>query len=144
MTDRRRNRRCPQATGSLFARDEWRAIATSLGLSPRECQIVRAVCDGLKDVATAQRLGISKHTLRTYLDRLHRKLGVGNRAELLVVVFKTHLESLHVERGVREPPATEIISPRDEQSVAVERPRHRLRHSEAAPSVSRIRPPARP
>lgn len=72
---------------AVFVPGEWRSLATCLGLSPRECGIVRAVFDGDSEKATAERLGLSPHTVHTYLWRIYRKLQVQSREELLVRVF---------------------------------------------------------
>jgi DNA-binding CsgD family transcriptional regulator len=71
----------------VFVPGEWRSLATGLGLSPRECGIVRAVFDGDSEKRTAERLGLSPHTVHTYLWRIYRKLQVQSREELLVRVF---------------------------------------------------------
>src|SRR5881397_1819956 len=72
---------------ALFVPGEWRCLANCLGLSPRECGIVRAVFDGASERDTAGRLGLSPHTVHTYLWRIYRKLHVQSREELLVRVF---------------------------------------------------------
>lgn len=72
---------------AVFVPGEWRSLATCLGLSPRECGIVRAVFDGDSEKRTAERLGLSPHTVHTYLWRIYRKLQVQSREELLVRVF---------------------------------------------------------
>jgi DNA-binding CsgD family transcriptional regulator len=71
----------------VFVPAEWRVLATALGLSPRECGIVRAVFDGASEKDTARDLGLSPHTVHTYLWRVYRKLHVQSREELLVRVF---------------------------------------------------------
>ena len=71
----------------IFAPPEWRSLSACLGLSPRECGIVRAVFDGDSEKRTAERLGLSPHTVHTYLWRIYRKLQVQSREELLVRVF---------------------------------------------------------
>ena len=71
----------------IFAPPEWRSLSTCLGLSPRECGIVRHVFDGDSEKRTAERLGLSPHTVHTYLWRIYRKLQVQSREELLVRVF---------------------------------------------------------
>jgi DNA-binding CsgD family transcriptional regulator len=71
----------------VFVPGEWRSLASCLGLSPRECGIVRAVFDGDSEKRTAERLGLSPHTVHTYLWRIYRKLHVQSREELLVRVF---------------------------------------------------------
>lgn len=72
---------------AVFVPGEWRSLATCLGLSPRECGIVRAVFDGDSEKRTAERLGLSPHTVHTYLWRIYRKLQVQSREGLLVRVF---------------------------------------------------------
>jgi len=72
---------------AVFVPGEWRSLASCLGLSPRECGIVRAVFDGDSEKQTAERLGLSPHTVHTYLWRIYRKLNVQSREGLLVRVF---------------------------------------------------------
>jgi len=72
---------------AVFVPGEWRSLAACLGLSPRECGIVRAVFDGNSEKDAAARLGLSPHTVHTYLWRIYRKLRVQSREELLVRVF---------------------------------------------------------
>jgi len=71
----------------VFAPREWRALATALGLSPREFGVVRSVFDGASEKRIAEQLGLSPHTVHTYVWRIYRKLHVGSREELLVRVF---------------------------------------------------------
>lgn len=71
----------------VFLPREWRSLALALGLSPREAGIVRAVFDGATEKRIAQRIGLSPHTVHTYLWRIYRKLHVQSREELLVRVF---------------------------------------------------------
>jgi len=65
---------------AVFVPGEWRSLASGLGLSPRECGIVRAVFDGDSEKRTAERLGLSPHTVHTYLWRIYRKLSVASCA----------------------------------------------------------------
>jgi DNA-binding CsgD family transcriptional regulator len=66
----------------LLTRAEWALVANQLNLSPRELQIVQYTFDGGKELAIGDKLGISPHTVHTYLERLYRKLGVSSRVEL--------------------------------------------------------------
>jgi DNA-binding CsgD family transcriptional regulator len=59
----------------------------SLGLSPRESEVVGLLTVGETVKTTAARLGISPNTVKSHLKRVHRKLGVSNRAELCVRLF---------------------------------------------------------
>lgn len=83
---------------AVFVPGEWRSLASCLGLSPRECGIVRAVFDGDSEKDAAERLGLSPHTVHTYLWRIYRKLNVQSREELLVRVF-AEFRALSPKRG---------------------------------------------
>ena len=52
----------------VFVPAEWRSLAAALGLSPRECGIVRAVFDGASEKDTAGELGLSPHTVQLAVD----------------------------------------------------------------------------
>jgi DNA-binding CsgD family transcriptional regulator len=78
---------------SLFSDVEWRELAESLELSDRELQIAKGVVADLKEATIASRLGISRHTVHTHLERLYRKLGVSSRNALLVRLFSTYIEA---------------------------------------------------
>jgi DNA-binding NarL/FixJ family response regulator len=49
-------------------------------LTPRELEVLSAVADGLTNKEIAQRLGISRHTVKFHLESLMRKLHVSSRA----------------------------------------------------------------
>lgn len=51
-------------------------------LSDREEQVLAQIAHGLTHGQVATRLGISPHTVDTYVKRIRSKLGVGNKAEL--------------------------------------------------------------
>jgi DNA-binding NarL/FixJ family response regulator len=51
-------------------------------LSEREEQVLRQISRGLTHGQIATRLGISPHTVDTYVKRIRAKLGAGNKAEL--------------------------------------------------------------
>lgn len=72
--------------------DDWKQIRLSLRLSTRELEITQHVFDDNKTESIARDLGISVHTVNTYLQRLYSKLDVRSRAQLVLRVFKTHLE----------------------------------------------------
>ncbi|MFJ9036793.1 response regulator transcription factor [Streptomyces sp. NPDC102406] len=56
-------------------------------LSDREKQVLRQISRGLTHGQIATRLGISPHTVDTYVKRIRAKLGVGNKAELTRVAL---------------------------------------------------------
>jgi DNA-binding NarL/FixJ family response regulator len=51
-------------------------------LSRREIQVLGQVAQGLTHSQIARRLGISRHTVDTYVKRIRAKLALGNKAEL--------------------------------------------------------------
>lgn len=51
-------------------------------LSPRETLVLALVGDGYTNDQIARRIGISKHTVDTYIRRVRRKLDLGNKAQL--------------------------------------------------------------
>lgn len=77
------------ASGSRFVPVECevqpmleRQEAPGYHLSEREEQVLRQISRGLTHGQIATRLGISPHTVDTYVKRIRTKLGVGNKAEL--------------------------------------------------------------
>ena len=84
---------CPMAkSGSaMLSSLAWRTIAKSLDLSKRQLQIVRAVFDDATEFAISQDLGISQHTVHTHLERIHKKLEVHDRVEIVLIVLAEFL-----------------------------------------------------
>lgn len=52
----------------------------SLNLRPRQDEVLSLIADGLTDKEIAARLGLTKRTVRTYVERLFARHGVHNRA----------------------------------------------------------------
>ena len=69
----------------------WQEIARSLRLSGRELQIVRAMFDDRTESAIAADLGVTKRTVHTHFERLHRKLAVADRLQLVLRVMEAFL-----------------------------------------------------
>lgn len=85
----------------VFSAREWEALALTLGLSGREHQILQCVFDDEIEAVMAKALGISAHTVHTYVERLYRKLNVNSRVELLVRVFAEFRELIGNGAGAR-------------------------------------------
>ncbi|MER0481679.1 LuxR C-terminal-related transcriptional regulator [Streptomyces sp. Edi2] len=60
------------------------------GLSPREQQVLRFIASGMTHGQVARRIGISPHTVDTYVKRVRSKFGIGNKAELTRVALGLH------------------------------------------------------
>jgi DNA-binding NarL/FixJ family response regulator len=86
-----------------FNQRAWAAITHSLNLSSREQQLVRGVFEDYTDHSIASALCISPHTVHTHFERLHRKLGVANRAQLILRVVDEFL-ALTASPGSGLPP----------------------------------------
>ena len=67
----------PRERPSEFRRNE--AAIRSLGLSPREVQILEALAIGESNKELARRLGISPNTVKTHVARVYEKLEVDRR-----------------------------------------------------------------
>ena len=75
----------------VFKERAWAAIARSLKLSKREQQLLRGVFEDCTDYSIASALGISRHTVHTHFERLHAKLKVTNRAQLILRILHEFL-----------------------------------------------------
>jgi len=54
----------------------------AVDLSPREEQVLQLISDGFTHSQVATRIGVTKATVDTYVERIRAKLKVGNKAEL--------------------------------------------------------------
>ncbi|MDG4821684.1 response regulator transcription factor [Asanoa sp. WMMD1127] len=69
-----------------------RPLPTELdGLTAREREVVRLVGAGLSNAEIAKRLIVSEATAKTHLNRAMTKLGLVNRAQVVVVAYETRL-----------------------------------------------------
>jgi DNA-binding NarL/FixJ family response regulator len=57
-------------------------------LSQREREVLAYIADGYTHAQAAHRIGISPHTVDTYVKRVRAKLGVGNKAELTKIALR--------------------------------------------------------
>jgi len=60
-----------------------RAAIRSLGLTPRECQILQRLASGQSNKELARELHISPNTVKTHIARVYEKLEVRNRVEAI-------------------------------------------------------------
>jgi len=93
---------------AILSSAAWSAIGASLKLSSRELQIVMCIVEDLAETQddVGRHLGMSPHTVHTHLERLYKKLRVGNRSSLIVRVFAeyVHLEAAAGKRRDRSGP----------------------------------------
>lgn len=75
------NRLTPRSPPPDFVRNE-RALA-SLGISPREAEVLDLLAQGAANKVIARRLEISPNTVKTHVSRLFEKLEASNRTEAI-------------------------------------------------------------
>jgi DNA-binding CsgD family transcriptional regulator len=71
----------PRPAGPGFKRND--AAIRSLGLTPRECEILERLAVGESNKEMARTLGISPNTVKTHLARLYEKLEVERRVQAI-------------------------------------------------------------
>ena len=67
--------------GDSFVRNE--AAIRSLGLSPRECEILALLASGQSNKEMARTLAISPNTIKTHVARVYEKLEVARRVQAI-------------------------------------------------------------
>ena len=67
--------------GDGFARNE--AAIRSLGLSPRECEVLELLASGQSNKEMARTLSISPNTVKTHIARVYEKLEVDRRIQAI-------------------------------------------------------------
>jgi DNA-binding CsgD family transcriptional regulator len=61
----------------------------SLGLTPREAQVIGLVSAGSTNADIAERLGVALGTVKKHLENVYTKLGVHGRAQVVAFAFET-------------------------------------------------------
>jgi DNA-binding CsgD family transcriptional regulator len=84
----------PPIGASLLPCDVWSRLRHSLKLSARELQIVQGIFEDQKQESIAFALGISPHSVNTYMQRIYAKLRIGSRPQLIVRVMSEYLASV--------------------------------------------------
>ena len=69
----------PRPRAAAFERNQ--AAVRSLGLSPRECEILELLASGRSNKELARALGISPNTVKTHVARVYEKLEVQKRMQ---------------------------------------------------------------
>jgi DNA-binding NarL/FixJ family response regulator len=64
------------------------------GLSPRELEVLRLICDGMSNRAIATKLGLSVNTVAVHRANIMKALGVHKTAELVVYAIQNGLVNI--------------------------------------------------
>ena len=86
------NRLTPRRATGAFTRNE--AAIASLGISPRELEVLEELAQGKANKVIARDLGISPNTVKTHVARLFEKLGASNRTESIARARERELRLL--------------------------------------------------
>ena len=70
----------------------WPRVGEYLGLSSRELELVQHILAGKKMFAIATDMGLALGTVKTYSQRIHRKLRVSDQRELTLAIVSAHFE----------------------------------------------------
>ena len=73
---------------STLPRSRAPRLAGAEGLSGREVEVLQLVADGRSNKEIGEALGLSALTVKSHLARIARKLGTGDRAEMVVVAMR--------------------------------------------------------
>lgn len=68
-----------------------------------ELRLVEQLLQGRVPAEAAEALGVTIHTVRTYLKRLYQKVGVRSQATLVRKLFQVSLSSMPVELAILSP-----------------------------------------
>jgi len=71
--------------------DRLRRAVGGGALNARETEVLRLIALGHTSAEIAEKLRVSRRTVETYRARLHSKLGLATRAELVQVALRQHL-----------------------------------------------------
>ena len=75
-----------------ISRSPWHERPELLSvLTPREREILALVAGGLTNDEISRRLSLSPHTVKTHINRAMAKLGVSERAQLVVIAYESGL-----------------------------------------------------
>ena len=75
-----------QPEENSLAADFSEAFLKEIGLTPRECEIVKLILLGRSNSEIAEKYFISPKTVKTHITNIYQKAGVKNRIELAVLI----------------------------------------------------------
>lgn len=76
----------------LLPPDAWQLVRHAFKLSHRELEIAQLIFDGKKLAAIAEESRLGLGTVKTYCQRLYRKVRVSDQRELTLAVVGAYLE----------------------------------------------------
>lgn len=83
--------RCFLGTSHQGASSSTTVPSSLHGLSAREVEVLQLVADGCSNRDVGDALGLSALTVKSHLARIARKLGTGDRAEMVIISLRAGL-----------------------------------------------------
>ena len=68
----------------VFSEEQWNRFAHRWGLTKRETEVTRLVCQGWNYKQIARGLGISYHTVTTLVWRVYKRMHVHDRVGIMI------------------------------------------------------------
>lgn len=63
-------------------------------LTPREREVLKLIAKGCTNAEIAERLYISRHTVKNHVSNIYRKIGVDDRTQVAILAIRKGLVSL--------------------------------------------------
>jgi DNA-binding NarL/FixJ family response regulator len=92
---------------ALLNDKQWAYLRHRYELTPREQQIARLVCQGLRNGSIARRLSIQPGTVKTHVRNIYRKVRVKNKITMLLRFVAEARELSTGREGSRSIPVAE-------------------------------------
>lgn len=84
---------------SFLSDRQWLSIEEELNLSDRQFEVTQYIFDGYSLELIGDELEISSNTVHAHVKKIYQKLSIHSRAELITILFLTHL---HCHRHRRQ------------------------------------------
>ena len=63
----------------------------TIRITDREAEVIRLIANGHSNKEVADKLFISIHTVKAYLEHIYEKLGINNRVRLALWAYKNNI-----------------------------------------------------
>ena len=72
----------------LVSDTQWSGLELQFKLTKRELEVCQRMFDGMTRQETASLMGIKTRTVRHYMERIHDKMRVSNRVQLVLRIIQ--------------------------------------------------------
>ena len=72
----------------VFSSKEWHWFAKCWGLTKREVEVVRLMCQGWDSKKIAQGLNIKHNTARAHLSNIYKRMGVHSKLDVVMALLE--------------------------------------------------------